>query len=49
MLFKSIGKLAYLLGFHDFRVIEVTAGFGSAGGVAKVECKRCHLIATRPN
>lgn len=49
MSFKFIGKLECLLGFHDFQVIEVTASFGSAGGVAKVKCKRCHLIATRPN
>ncbi|MCH7671294.1 MAG: hypothetical protein IIB72_03930 [Proteobacteria bacterium] len=35
------------LGFHDFKVIERTFGFGAAGGVEKVECQRCGVVVTR--
>jgi len=39
-------RLLCFLGFHDFRVVEVTVGFGPSGAVEKVECRRCgHLIA----
>ncbi len=41
-------RLACFLGFHDFRVVEVTMGFGPSGAVEKVECRRCgHLTARR--
>lgn len=36
------------LGIHDFRVISETYGFGSGGGVEKVECRRCGATMTRP-
>ena len=42
-----IGRLLCWLGFHDFKVLEVTLGFGDAGGVEKVKCRRCRLIYTR--
>ena len=42
-----IGRLLCRLGFHSFRVIDVTLGFGGAGGVEKVECRRCGGIMTR--
>ncbi len=42
-----IGRLLCRLGFHGFRVIEATLGFGGAGGVEKVECRRCGVIMTR--
>ena len=35
------------LGFHNFRVIEVTYGFGDAGDVEKVECRRCGVLMVR--
>ncbi len=39
-------RLLCFLGFHDFRVVEVTMGFGPSGAVEKVEYRRCgHLTA----
>ena len=35
------------LGFHDFRVVEVTLGFGPSGAVEKVECRRCGRLTAR--
>ncbi len=46
-LLKIVGRLPCLLGFHEFRVLEVTFGFGAGGNVEKVQCKRCGLITTR--
>ena len=41
-------RLLCFLGFHDFRVVEVTMGFGASVAVEKVECCRCgHLTARR--
>lgn len=40
-------RLLCLLGFHDFRVVEVTMGFGSSGTVEKVECRRCGRSTAR--
>ena len=40
-------RLLCLLGFHDIHVVEVTMGFGPAGAVEKVECRRCGLLTTR--
>jgi hypothetical protein len=34
-------------GFHDFRVVEVTVGFGASGAVEKVECRRCGRLTVR--
>ncbi len=34
-------RVLCFLGFHAFRVVEVTMGFGSSGTVEKVECRRC--------
>ncbi len=39
--------LLCFLGFHDFRVVEVTMGFGSSGNVEKVECRRCGRLTAR--
>lgn len=41
------GRLLCRLGFHDFEIIETTLGFGYAGNVEKVKCRRCKLIFTR--
>ncbi len=41
-------RLLCLLGYHDFRVVEVTVAFGVSGTVEKVECRRCgHGTARR--
>ena len=42
-----IGRLLCRLGFHNFRVIEATLGFGDAGNVEKVECRRCGVFMSR--
>jgi hypothetical protein len=42
-----ITRILCLLGGHDFRVIEVTFGFGPSGKVEKVQCQRCGLVTTR--
>lgn len=42
-----IGRVLCQLGLHDFRVIEVSIGFGDSGSVEKVECRRCGLVTTR--
>ena len=40
-------RLLCFLGFHAFRVLEVTMGFGSSGTVEKVECRRCGRLTAR--
>ncbi len=40
-------RLICFLGFHDFRVVEATMGFGASGTVEKVECRRCGRFTTR--
>jgi len=42
-----LGQVLCWLGFHDFRVIEKTFGFGDGGGVEKDECRRCGTIRVR--
>lgn len=32
------------LGCHDFRVIDVSFGFGEGGSVEHLECRRCGLV-----
>jgi hypothetical protein len=49
MISTLLGRLLCLLGVHDFEILEVSAGFGAGGSVAKVRCKRCDLITTRRN
>ncbi|MFB3150895.1 MAG: hypothetical protein ACE10M_10065, partial [Alphaproteobacteria bacterium] len=39
--------LICFLGFHDFRVVEVTMGFGASESVEKVECRRCGRLTVR--
>ena len=43
-----LDRLLCRLGLHDFEVVEVTMGFGFAGSVEKVVCRRCGLATTRP-
>ena len=43
-----IGRLLCLLGFHDYRLIEVIGSFGAGGQVRKLECRRCGYTTTRP-
>ncbi len=40
-------RLLCFLGFHAFRVLEVTMGFGSSGTVEKVECRLCGCLTAR--
>jgi len=42
-----LGRLLCFIGIHDFRVTDVTFGFGSGGSVEKVECRRCGAVTTR--
>ncbi len=44
---KTLGRIACYIGVHDFRVVEVTFGFGGSDAVEKLECRRCGLIAAR--
>lgn len=43
----SVGRLLCLVGFHDFRVLEVRFGFGQGNRIEKVECRRCGQLSTR--
>ena len=45
-LLKRVGELLCALGIHDFRILEVTFGFGT-GGVERVQCRRCGVVTTR--
>ncbi len=40
-------RLLCRLGYHDFRIIRKTCGFGTAGGIETVECLRCGVTTTR--
>jgi GGDEF domain-containing protein len=42
-----LGRILCLLGFHNFRVINVTFGFSAGNTVEKIECTRCKLKLTR--
>ena len=44
---KPIEKLKCRIGLHQFRVIEIKFGFGSAGKVEVAECERCKKVITR--
>ena len=46
-LLDKLHQLLCWLGFHDFRVLEISFGFGDAGDVEKVECLRCGLVMSR--
>ena len=43
---KLLGRFLCWLGFHDYRVVNVTYQFGT-GGVEKDECRRCGTTRTR--
>lgn len=40
-------RVLCLLGRHDFRLIEVQAGFGPGGTVEKVACRSYGYVKTR--
>ncbi len=42
-----IGRILCLLGFHDFRLVEVEESFSLGGQVKKVECRRCGYYTTQ--
>ena len=41
------GRLLCLVGFHDYRVLEVRFGFGQGNRIEKVECRRCGQVSTQ--
>ena len=41
-----LGRILCWFGFHDFRVVNVTYGFGT-DGVETDECRRCGVTRTR--
>ena len=45
---KLLGRLLCALGFHSFEITDVTMGFGPAGDVARVKCRRCGVVTSRP-
>lgn len=45
-LLRFLGQILCWLGFHDYRVVNVTYEFG-ADPVEKVECRRCGVTRTR--
>jgi len=44
---EFVGWLLCWLGIHDFRVVDVSFGFGEGGSVERVECRRCGLVTVR--
>ncbi len=44
---EILGRLLCGLGFHDFRVVNVSFGFGPSGNIEQVECRRCGRCTTR--
>lgn len=43
----ALARFLCRLGYHDFQLIGKTFGFGPAGGVETVECRRCGVTITR--
>ena len=41
-----VGQILCWLGFHDYRVVDVTYEFG-ADPVEKDQCRRCGAVRTR--
>lgn len=46
-LMAPVGRLLCILGFHDYRVLEVRFGFGEGNRIEKVECRRCGQHSAR--
>jgi hypothetical protein len=46
-LVSLLGRLLCMLGFHDYRVLEVMFQFSSGGSNEKIECRRCGVTVTR--
>lgn len=44
---QIFGRFLCWLGFHDYRVINVTFGFSAGDSVQKVECRRCKIKTAR--
>ena len=42
-----MGRLLCRIGWHDYRILEVTSGFGGGGSVEKRECRRCQFVSVR--
>jgi hypothetical protein len=44
---SGFGQLRCRIGWHDYRIVEVTGGFGGGGSVEKRECRRCQFVSVR--
>ena len=42
-----VGRLLCWFGWHDYRVIDATFGFGLGANVERVECKQCGRLDSR--
>ena len=42
-----MGRLLCRIGWHDYRILEVTGGFGGGGSVEKRKCRRCQFVSVR--
>ncbi len=47
-LWKPIGRILCGLGFHDFRVVDVTFGFADSGSVERLESCACAVALPPP-
>lgn len=43
----KVGRFFCWMGWHDFRILDASFGFGAIGNVEKVKCRRCGAIFTR--
>ena len=43
----KVGRFFCWMGWHDFRVLDASFGFGAIGNVEKVKCRRCGVIIAR--
>ena len=42
-----LGRALCQLGVHDYRVLDVSFGFGPGETIERVQCRRCLAVATR--
>ena len=42
MIFKFTYLLCWL-GIHNYKIVDITFGFGAGGTTKKVKCKRCGI------
>ena len=44
---RRLARLLCRVGLHDFRIVEVSVGFGDGTGVVTETCQRCGLTVRR--